>query len=72
MQTIRIREYGRQELAQLYRPDIQPESAWRKLKQWIEQYPGLTDSLSALGYNGHAHSFTPAQVKAIIDAIGEP
>lgn len=72
MQTIKIREYGRQELAQLYRTDIQPESAWRKLKQWIEQYPGLTDSLSALGYNGHAHSFTPAQVKAIVDAIGEP
>ena len=67
-----IREYGRQELAQLYRPDIQPESAWKKLKQWIEQYPGLTERLSALGYDGCAHCFTPAQVRAIVEAIGEP
>lgn len=45
-----IREYGRQELAQLYRPDIQPESAWKKLKHWIEQYPGLTERLSTPNY----------------------
>ena len=72
MQTIKIREYGRQELAQLYRPDIQPESAWKKLRHWIEIHPGLTERLSALGYDGSTRSFTPAQVQAIIDALGAP
>lgn len=67
-----IHEYGRIELAQLYCPDIQPESAWKKLKAWIALKPGLSDHLSELGYNGHTRTFTPAQVRAIVDAIGEP
>lgn len=69
---IRIREYGRTELAQLYSPDIQPESAWKKLKLWIELKPGLLDHLKQLGYDGHTRSFTPAMVRAIIEDIGEP
>lgn len=68
----RIRKYGRTELAQLYSPDIQPESAWLKLKQWISLSPGLSDKLMALGYDGSTRSFNPVQVQAIVDAIGEP
>lgn len=68
----RIKEYGRMELAQLYCPDIQPESAWKKLRSWIELVPGLASQLNKLGYNGHTRNFTPAQVRAIVDAIGEP
>lgn len=67
-----IREYGRTELAQLYSPSIQPESAWVKLKLWIRLHPGLPERLSALGYDGRTRSFTPAQVQAITDALGEP
>ena len=67
-----IRKYGRTELAQLYSPDIQPESAWVKLKQWIDLNPGLADRLRALGYDSHLRSFTPAQVRAIVEALGEP
>ena len=67
-----IREYGRMELAQIYSPDIQPESAWKKLKRWIEASPGLINQLNALGYDGSARSFTPAQVHLIVDRIGEP
>lgn len=72
MEQFKIREYGRMELAQLYCPDIAPESAWRKLKAWIALYPGLAERLSALGYDGSTRSFTPAQVQAITDALGEP
>lgn len=72
MQSFEAREYGRQELAQLYSPDILPESAWKKLKRWIEHYPGLTERLSAIGYNGNSHTFTPAQVRLIVEALGEP
>lgn len=60
------------ELAQLYCPDIQPESAWVNLKQWISLSPGLTERLRSLGYDGSTRSFNPAQVQAIVDAIGEP
>jgi hypothetical protein len=72
MEEFRIREYGRMELAQLYCPGIAPESAWRKLKSWIALSPGLAERLRTLGYDGHTRSFTPAQVKEIVDIIGEP
>lgn len=67
-----IRQYGRTELAQMYSPDIAPESAWRKLRRWIEHYPGLTEQLHSLGYVSGARCFTPLQVQAIINALGEP
>lgn len=70
--TFKVREYGRMELAQAYCPDIAPESAWKKLKKWIDLNPGLADRLRALGYDSHTRSFTPAQVQTIVDAIGEP
>lgn len=70
--TFNVREYGRMELAQLYCPDIAPESAWKKLKKWILLSPGLAGRLQSLGYDGSTRSFTPAQVQAIVDAIGEP
>lgn len=69
---IRIREYGRMELAQIYSPDIQPESAWRKLRKWITINRQLSERLQSLGYDGSSRSFTPAQVKAIVELIGEP
>ncbi len=67
-----IREYGRMELAQVYSPDILPESAWKKLRRWIEANPSLSSDLSSLGYDGSTRSFTPAMVQAIIKWIGEP
>ena len=70
--TFTVREYGRTELAQLYCTDISPDSAWKKLRRWIELSPGLPERLRALGYNGRTRSFTPAQVRAITDALGEP
>ena len=72
MQDFKLREYGRMELAQLYCPGIEPKSAWKKLKSWIELYPGLTERLHALGYDGSTRSFTPAQVRLIVEALGEP
>lgn len=69
----KIRKYGRQELAQLYSPDITPEAAWKRLKEWIDRYPGLNDRLAHLGYDPrHQRTFTPAQVEAITDSVGTP
>ena len=68
----RVREYGRTELATLYCPDLAPESAWRRLRRWMELFPGLMEKLHASGYHSHLRSFTPAQVRLIVEALGEP
>ena len=52
----RIRSYGRTELAQLYNPCLTPKAAYRKLVGWID----------------HSRSYTPAQVREIVEALGEP
>jgi hypothetical protein len=72
MEQFRIKEYGRMELAQIYCHTIMPESAWKKFRRWMQLYPGLMESLTAIGYNEHSRSFTPAQVRLIVDALGEP
>ena len=72
MKEFEIRQYGRTELAQLYSPEITPESAWKKLKQWIDHYPGLDERLRTLRYHPRQRIFTPAQVAVIVEAIGEP
>lgn len=72
MDTFRIRQYGRTELALLYSPMLTPSAAWRKLKSWINLNHQLSVRLTSLGYDGHNRSFTPLQVSAIIDYLGEP
>lgn len=72
MNTFEIRAYGRTELAQLYCPNLCPGSAYRKLKHWIELYPGLCDDLSAVGTSSHSRAYTSAQVSLIVAALGEP
>lgn len=72
MREFEYREYGRMELASMYCKSILPESAWKKFKMWMQIYPGLMDHLSAMGYSEHTRSFTPAQVRVIVEALGEP
>lgn len=60
------------ELACMYCQSVMPESAWRKFKRWMVLYPGLMERLQGMGYTGRSRSFTPAQVKVIVDALGEP
>ena len=70
--NFKIRTYGRTELAMLYSPDINPESAYIKLNRWIDRYPGLRRKLKKLGHSQNSRQFTPAQVQLIVDALGEP
>ena len=72
METFKICTYGRMELAQYYFPNMVPRSAFRKLMQWIDLYPNLKEQLTALGYTPHQRTYTPAQVRLIIEALGEP
>lgn len=68
----KVRAYGRTELAQEYCPTLTPSAAYRKLRQWISRSPGLAERLRLLGCNGRSRTWTPAEVKEIVEALGEP
>ena len=65
------RAYGRMELAQLYSPDITPAAAWRRLSRWIKRNPELDKRINTMPQH-NARVWTPAQVAAIVEALGEP
>ncbi|MEG1564592.1 MAG: DUF4248 domain-containing protein [Bacteroides sp.] len=66
------RSYGKSELASLYLPHILPGSAMKAFNEWIIAFPGLTARLQATGFMRNAKRYTPAQVRMIVEAIGEP
>ncbi len=66
-----IKVYGKTELALLYSPAVSPEVARRRLAYWILRYPGLSERLCAHG-GKYAHFYTPAQVRILFEALGEP
>lgn len=66
--TFRIRFYGRTELAQMYCPAIKDQSAYRKFRAWLMLNPRLRH----LCNEDHPRSFTPKEVKLIVDELGEP
>lgn len=72
MNEFKIRAYGRMELAQLYSPALTDIAAYRKMKKWITVCPGLLQRLYDLGYDPQRRSFTPLEVRVIVDALGEP
>lgn len=73
MEEFKIKSYGLTELAQLYRPHLQPKSALRTLKNWIKNNPELQTALSMTGFDPEAiRSLTPMQVSVIVHYLGEP
>ncbi len=72
-EEFKVRTYGRTELAILYSPELSPESAFRRLKQWIIKSPQLSAQFVHDGkLRSSARTFTPAQVKMIVEILGEP
>lgn len=67
-----IRSYGIGELASCYNPHISVGAARRKLMTWIHLQPALVQALADTGFSSKVRSFTPGQVRLIVDAIGEP
>lgn len=72
MEGFKIHTYGRTELAQSYFPDMCPQAAYRKLNQWIDFHPNLRSELRALVTSDKTRTYTPAQVRLIVEALGEP
>jgi hypothetical protein len=68
----RIRSYGKGELALIYFPYKTPKVASKTLKNFVDGHPGLTEKLAKTGLKPLSRTYTPAQVKLIVEALGEP
>jgi hypothetical protein len=71
-QTFTIRTYGFGELAQKYFPAVSPKTASTNLNNWIKSDPGLHSALFQAGRRPGFKILSPAQVRLIVDAFGEP
>ena len=72
MDTFTIRAYTKKELALMYFPESMPRTAVNHLMAWINRCTQLLEQLQATGYQPTCKAFTPRQVKAIIEHLGEP
>jgi len=70
--TFQYRTYGKGELALLYLPNILQQSAVDRFNEWIEAAPGLKERLLSTGMNPRSRSYTPAQVRLIVEVLQEP
>jgi hypothetical protein len=71
-EKFRYRTYSKGELAQLYYPHLAPESARKRLYRWIADDKSLREALAETGYSIHTRTFTPRQVRLLVEHMGEP
>lgn len=71
-QDFKLRPYTKKEFALMYFPESIPSTAVKHLMAWIRRCTPLWDALQAMGYQKLSKSFTPRQVKLIIEYLGEP
>ena len=67
-----IRAYSKKELALMYFPDSSPRTAVSHLMNWIRRCTQLWELLQTTGYVATNKEFTPRQVRAIVEMLGEP
>lgn len=72
MKEFRIRAYTKKELALMYFPDSQPRTAVNHLMAWIRRCSELWKELAVIGYKTNSKAFTPREVRAIVEQLGEP
>ena len=62
-----IKAYYKADLAMLYGPELSKDAAMKRLRNWLRANPRLRPLLQVKG-----QTYTPKQVAAIVDEIGEP
>lgn len=67
-----IRSYGVTELGILYNPTLQPASAARALRRWMNYNKALKQALAESGWTDGQRKFTPLQTELIVRYLGEP
>ena len=72
MEEFVIRPYTKKELALMYFPDSSPRTAVKHLMAWVKHCTQLWEQLQAMGYRSNCKSFTPREVRAIVEQLGEP
>ena len=72
MEDFKIRMYTKKELAFMYFPESMPRTAVNHLMAWIRLCTPLWNELLKMGYCKTSKSFSPKQVKAIVEYLGEP
>ena len=72
MDNFTIRPYTKKELALMYFPDSRPRTAVNHLMAWIRRCTQLWRQLHEFGYQPTNKVFTPREVRAIIQQLGEP
>ena len=72
MKKFRIMPYSVGELAQLYCPDRDYQSALRLFHKDIRETRGLQEALKRVGYRGEDRLLTRSQVRVIVRFLGEP
>ena len=72
MKDFKIRMYTKKELALMYFPESMPRTAVNHLMAWIRLCTPLWDELLKMGYCKTSKSFSPKQVKAIVEYLGKP
>lgn len=71
-EEFKIRSYGWTELALYYNPTLQPDSAARLLRRWVNNNKRLTEDLRAAGYCDKQRRMTPRQVELLTHYLGKP
>ena len=72
MCRFKIKPYPFAELAQMYYPDHQYDSALRHFREEMKLTRGLWDAMTAVGYKPYTKVLTRGQVKTIVQFLGEP
>ena len=67
-----VRTYTKKELALMYFPDSHPRTAVNHLMAWIHRCTKLWQQLLDMGYCTTSKGFTPREVRAIVEQLGEP
>ena len=72
MEDFKIKAYTKKELALRYFPDSMPRTAVNHLMAWIRRCTPLHEQLQSMGYQPTSKAFTPRQVRAITEYLGDP
>lgn len=71
-QEFKIKPYPFAELAQMYYPDHQYDSALRHFREEMHLTRGLWEAMTAVGYREKQKLLSRSQVKTIVKYLGEP
>lgn len=70
--TFVYRSYPKGELAQLYLPGYARATAVKKFNAWLKHSEQLSHQLNHSGAGLHTRIYTTAQVRRIVEHLGEP